>query len=80
MFLVSDAQVHTIKCDLRQRRDGERTTHFLFWGAYLRFFFLFFCVLSIGIRSGVPDWDLLVLDSCFYGGGGALSLLFSGMT
>lgn len=29
------------------------------------FFVLFFCVLSIGIRSGVPDWDMLVPDSCF---------------
>lgn len=68
MFWVSDAPVHTIKCDLRQRRDGERTTHFLFWGLF-GFFFLFFCALSIGIRSGVPDWDLLVPDSCFLLGG-----------
>lgn len=69
--LVSDAQVHTIKCDLRQRRDGERTTHFLFWGlfGYIYIYILFFCVLFIGIRSGVPDRGLLVLDSCFFWGG-----------
>lgn len=37
------------------------------FGAYLLVFFfgLFFCVLSIGVRSGVPDWDMFVPDSCF---------------
>lgn len=64
MFLVSDAQVHTIKCDLRQRRDGERTTHFLFGGLF-GFFFCSFVFYLLGLGLVVPDWDFLVLDSCF---------------
>lgn len=51
--------VHTIKCELRQQRDGERSFHSSFGLIWI--FALALAYLSIGIRPGVLVRGLPVL-------------------